>query len=743
MANIEGEVTVLSKTDDQITDDNKGAINKKMYEEFEKVRKASSLDKNFVKDMDSIFNDFKAKGLFKEDGSFDESRALKRGNLSDIKKWSQQNSNLILEVADNGGQRVFIRRDRYDDPGQPYVTKDKVPILSGNKIKLETADDDERVLGIPYAQAMAGDRVYIINGKVFTGWSLYFSLSSIKSPEDYARSIDLVYNVPYLHASILLKAQLGLGTGFDVNYGSEDTEVAEEKLMREYLFKKLKINTQKLVKTGFHLYTYGNAYWALRRDDKGLVDKITILQPERLKIFLDPMTTKVLFYIYLPPIIGGTTIASYPSDGRYNPNILTGVTLSYPTPIVIHPEDMMHFKINDFTEYPFGFSDIKTCTDPATARLDINILAPIIFKKYAKPMIHWTLKTEGLGGKQIQTKQSEMITMLEDMEPGSDPVTTDLWSSNVIQVNAGKGDIFQLAADMDTQIFAATGAPETYFKPKGSTDRMISEQDKTFIARLKVPQSIVAEQIEEKLIQPRIDYELKMKRSVAEMMGVTNPTEEFLRETGSWLADSPKYPEVVWNEIFKQDETQAIANAIALTNAGIIDRARASTRIGEKPIAQQDSEDALKVGIDDPIAKDVPTDPMEIFKGMTRGRYPMQAPVPGMMDPNAQLNEETGIPKSAFTNPNKPNVDKREVKNTPKNFNEQENMETLRGGLNIAGRKDDSNRNVNKVKDPSQLGGSRYTQHALKRSETADMAIVKVGDKISLVDGVVVLDNTK
>lgn len=714
--------------------------------EIDNAKKEAKMNKDFHKDMETIYKDFQSKGLFDEAGNFNESRALKRGNLAEVKRFSSNNPNLILEVADNGAQRVFVRRDRYDDPGQTYVTKDKVPILSGNKIKLETGDDDERVLGIPYAQAMAGDRVYIINGKVFTGWSLYFSLSSIKSPEDYARSVDLVYNVPYLHASILLKAQLGLGTGFDVNYGAEDTEVAEEKLIRFYLFKKLKLNTQKLVKTGFHLYTYGNAYWALRRDDKQLVDKITILQPERLKIFLDPMTTKVLFYIYLPPIIGGTTIASYPSDGRYNPNILSGVTLSYPTPIVIHPEDMMHFKINDFTEYPFGFSDIRTCTDPATARLDINILAPIIFKKYAKPMIHWTLKTEGLGGKQIQTKQSEMITMLEDMEPGSDPVTTDLWTSNVIQVNAGKGDIFQLAADMDTQIFAATGAPETYFKPKGSTDRMISEQDKTFIARLKVPQSIVAEQIEEKLIQPRVDYELNIKREVAKMMDSSNPTEEFLRETGSWLADSPKYPEVVWKEIFKQDETQAIANAIALTNAGIIDRARASTRIGEKPIAQQNAEDALKVGIDDPIAKDSITDPMEIFRGLTRGRYPLQttpAPAVGMINPNAQLNEETEIPKSAFTNPNKPNVDKREVKNTPQNFNEQENMETLRGGLNIAGRKDDSNRNVNKVKDPSQLGGSRYTQHALKRSETADMAIVKVGDKISIADGVIVLDNSQ
>ena len=258
-------------------------------------------------------------------------------------------STVITEVADNSAIRVFRKTDQYNDPGAQYVEKN-VLYKGPHTSKIETAEDD-RVLGIPYAQAMAGDRVYIINGKVFTGWALYFSLSSIKSPEDYARNVDLAYNVPYLFASILLKAQLGLGTGFDVNYGREDEEVSEEKLLRNYLFKKLRINTQKLVKTGFHLGVYGNSYWAIRRDEKGLPDKVTILQPERLKIFLDRMTTKILFYIYLPPIIGGTTIASYPSDGRVNPNILTGVTLSYPTPIVMHPEDVMHFKINDSNSY--------------------------------------------------------------------------------------------------------------------------------------------------------------------------------------------------------------------------------------------------------------------------------------------------------------------------------------------------------------------------------------------------------
>ena len=92
-----------------------------------------------------------------------------------------------------------------------------------------------------------------------------------------------------------------------------------------------------------------------------------------------------------------------------------------------------------------------------------------------------------------------------------------------------------------------------------------------------------------------------------------------------------------------------------------------------------------------------------------------QAQQAQMMQQMQMVNQN--VPQSAINNPMKPNVDKREIKNTPSDFNEQENMEILRGGLNIAGRKDDSNRNINDVKDPSQLGGSRYAQHQTKSGD--------------------------
>lgn len=647
------------------------SIPDKLKAEFEQLKKQASLNKDFEKDMEKVRKDFISRGVLDENNNINENRLLQRGNVRDLKSWSSKNPNLILEVADSGKFRVFERNNRYEDAGESTVLKKKI----------EVADDD-RVLGIPYAQAMAGDRVYIVNGKIFTGWALYFSLSSIKSPEDYARNIDLIYNVPYLFSALLLKSQLGLGCGFDVNYGSESLEVPEEKLIRRYLFDRLKINQSKLIKTAFHLHAYGNAYWALRRDQNGLVDKVTILQPERIKIFLDPMTTKILFYIYLPPIIGGTTIASYPSDGRVNPNILSGVTLSYPTPIVLHPEDVCHFKINDFTEYPFGFSDVKSCIDPATARLDINILSPLLFKKYTKPMIHWRLNTEGIGPKQVKDKQDEMINLLENMEPGSDPVTTDKWEAIVVSVNQSNSAIGELMADVDTQIFAATGAPESYFKARGSTDRMISEQDKTFIARMKVPQGIVAEAIEEKLIKPRIFKEIQNKRKVQQFMGENDTVENILESYDSWLADEPKYPKVVWDNIFKQDETQTIANAIALLNAGIIDVNRAASMVGEIPKAQQDAEDSGKKGITDPLK--------------ARLKFPADKP-----------------------------LEDSQQEDTPEEYNEQETMERLRGNLE-QNHKDDSNRNVNDVKDPSQLGGSRYAQHELK-GEKGDISEKHVG----------------
>jgi hypothetical protein len=217
-------------------------------------------------------------------------------------------------------------------------------------------------------------------------------------------------------------------------------------------------------------------------------------------------------------------------------------------------------------------------------------------------MIHWKLTTEGIGPTQVETKKQELVTMLQDMEPGSDPVTTDRWSATVVSINQGQSAILDLTSDVDTQIFAATGAPESYFKARGSTDRMIGEQDKTFIARLKVPQNLIAEQIEEKLIKPRIYYELKKKKEIRKILNnETDIVDDILHTYDSWMASEPKYPKVIWKEIFKNNETQSIANAIALLNAGVIDKNRAAMKVGEIPAIQEMQINLGKVGIDDPL----------------------------------------------------------------------------------------------------------------------------------------------
>jgi hypothetical protein len=230
---------------------------------------------------------------------------------------------------------------------------------------------------------------------------------------------------------------------------------------------------------------------------------------------------------------------------------------------------------------------------------------------------------------------------------------------------------------------------------------MISEQDKTFIARMKVPQAIVAEEIEDKIIKPKLYYEVMQKKKIQEYINGKDVVEEILTTYDSWLADEPKYPKVTWKNIFKQDETQSIANAIALLNAGIIDVNRAAAMVGEIPAAQQQKEDAGKISLEMPLSAGVEF---------------------------------------------QPDVQPQNQQQTPMNFDTQANMQLMRGQLNVAGKKDQSNRNIADVKDPTQLGGSRYAQHETKGDkgdisqkhvglEKADNDI-KVGSKISITDGV-------
>jgi len=132
-------------------------------------------------------------------------------------------------------------------------------------------------------------------------------------------------------------------------------------------------------------------------------------------------------------------------------------------------------------------------------------------------------------------------------------------------------------------------------------------------------------------------------------------------------------------------------------------------KIGETPISEQERIDKNTIGIDDTLS------------GMPLQEVTMEKkefPKPPLFSPP---NDDDSSNKRVLGNtPNsKSNA-------TPSDYNEQENMEIMRGGLNVGGSFKANNRNEANVKDPSQLGGSRYNAHKLKGKE-ADISQKHIG----------------
>ena len=133
----------------------------------------------------------------------------------------------VVEIANNN----FRIRKANNVIGEPIAEFADMCVgkFGDNKnILVETADDD-RVIGIPYTIAnISADKFYVVNGRVYSGWAMWFGLQAIRSPEDYARNVDLTYNVPFIWAGFNLKSQLSLGASFDVTHGSEEEETPEK-----------------------------------------------------------------------------------------------------------------------------------------------------------------------------------------------------------------------------------------------------------------------------------------------------------------------------------------------------------------------------------------------------------------------------------------------------------------------------------------------------------------------------------
>jgi hypothetical protein len=207
-------------------------------------------------------------------------------------------------------------------------------------------------------------------------------------------------------------------------------------------------------------------------------------------------------------------------------------------------------------------------------------------------------------------KLKEMRDEVEEMEPASDLITLKRWESKVLGPASGQSEIFALTNDLDQQIFAAIEVPETYFKPKGTTDRMVSEGDKTFIGGLKEEQVEFAEMIEEKILYPALKIKfpkkkkenkekieiaelgwgsqnMSMNTAIPTMTGTIYPQDIeqdpiFQERVVDEYDEYEDYPRIEFDDITKTDITQEIANTTALLQNGIITKKRAAQRVGER-----------------------------------------------------------------------------------------------------------------------------------------------------------------
>ena len=565
------------------------------------IKKANKLSK-----IEPLFKDKSIKTALKQGEIYD---AIKQKELFFTKEkfpklheFASRIPQNVVGIVDKGKLKLFKKH---------YDNNDKEIMLSGinQHDTTEFADLTALYDTVPKDQLYSGDRLYIINGKLISAWSIYYGRNAISSPEDYGKNIDLIWNIPYLFGSFELKAQMGLGAPYRISDGQNTQDSEEEKWVKWLLNNKLNINDEYRKKCSFHEDSYGNYYQHIHRDSEGIADKLTILQPERMKVYLDPLTTKVLFYVYLPPIMGGTIMETYPSARGLGPATMAmqnSPVLRFPVPIVISVNDIIHVTEHKYTEYPFGFSCCKPLLDVAQTRLDCNIMVPYYFKKYIKPTIHWSYNDEGIG-KKIKPQLNAMETKLESAEPGSDLITTHRWKGEVIQAKQGQSEIYAMLNDCDNQMFACTRVPETYFKAKGTTDRMVSNEDKTFLGSLKQRQNKFADAIFKKIIIPSVNIKFGEQKLNNDLVAETADTYNMVENKGVgsqpltaidvsndpvYNSDEPlieyenfyemNYPRMEFEDITKTDITQEIANVNAMLNNELITHERAAQKLGEK-----------------------------------------------------------------------------------------------------------------------------------------------------------------
>lgn len=411
-------------------------------------------------------------------------------------------------------------------------------------------------------------------------WAAYYDLQAFPPRESFRDNEELFLNVPYLKSGLILRADMSVGVGIkDIKDEETEDETDQEKFIKRE-FDRLDIE-KKLHKTSMYVDLFGNAYWYKEwyqdaYNGKKRMKTVSVLHPARVRIRLNKFNSlEKIGYAYLPPIL---------VPGNY----------LQPEPITL--TEMIQFKGEEYDDLPYGYSLLRALLTVLQARWDINVIEPIIYRHAAKPWIQFKLKSAGLSDAEIRQYMNDLETVLKASGPESDLITLDLWeASSFSGGQASNGNIVKsLTDDVDNQIFGVLKIPETYFKPKGTTDRMILKQDDNFSKEMKRRQNYFGWLIREELIVPMLEAEFGARVKVQTLDG----TEKYNYEI----------PSIVWNDVLEINEFERNNDIRENLKVGIlnVDEARKDMNLPEREQPQETLPVNLDQGLNAPI--NVPQD---------------------------------------------------------------------------------------------------------------------------------------
>lgn len=424
-------------------------------------------------------------------------------------------------------------------------------------------------------------------------WMAFYDLQAFPPREPYGENEDLFENSPYFKAALMLRADMSVGVGIkDIKDKHSEQETPQEKYIKR-IFDQLKIG-QLLPKTQLHRDLYGNAYWHIEwtGDVLNPIEKIKIVQPPRMRIRISKeVGNNIIGYAYIPP---------------------TFVYGIIPQPVPLDLGDCIHFVGDNFDDTPYGYSKVFGIKRLLQSRKEVNILEPIIYKHYTKPWIHWTIDTEGMSDLQIQSYMNDMVTSMREAGPESDMITTKRWLATVVSGSQAKDKslVEHLIQDNDSQMFSVLKLPETYFKPKGSTDRMLIKQDDNFRREMNRIQNDFNVTLKEKLIKPLLEKRFGPQMVVSQDQD-GNPVYNY------------EIPDIVWNEVALENMFDLHDNIRQNVAAKLLTVNEGRKKMGEDELTPEQEQDLLTEGEKSPSSPKEGQNPL----GDLNSKNPITDPV--------------------------------------------------------------------------------------------------------------------